>query len=110
VNKHLPIQFEKINLVGITGQADNIMITIDEMEKNGISINSNIVSCLIRAYCNNGNITGAINAYYQTFHLASPKKSVFRSLLDKCVANKDKINADLGTTCVVQNLCRKNVP
>ena len=68
------------------------------MEKNGFPANSNIVSCLMRVYCSNGDIAGAVNAYYQTAHLASPKKSVFRLLLDRCVANKDKINVELGIT------------
>lgn len=85
------------------------MSVIKEMEENRISVNSNIISCLLRAYCSSGDIAGAINAYYQTFHLASPKKSTFRSLLDKCVANKDKINAESGNTlCAV--MCRGIFP
>ena len=79
-----------------TGHVDHITSVINEMEENKFSINSNIVSCLMRVYCSNGDIAGAVNAYYQTYHLASPKKSVLRSLLDRCVASRDRINAELG--------------
>lgn len=79
-----------------TGHVDHIMSVINEMEENKFSVNSNIISCLMRVYCSNGDIAGAVNAYYQTYHLASPKKSVLRSLLDRCVASRDRINAELG--------------
>lgn len=85
-----------IYIIGTTGQVGSIITVINEMEHNNTPVNSNIISCLMRTYCNNGNIAEAIDAYYQTSHLASPKKSVFRSLLDKCVANKDVISAELG--------------
>ena len=90
-------------------QVDNITAVINEMEKNRVPVNSNIVSCLMRAYCNKGDIAGAINAYYQTSHLALPKKSVFRSLLDNCIANKDKINAELGNTLCDAKYMYRNV-
>ena len=85
-------------LMYVTGDVDHIMAVINEMEENKLSVNSNIVSCLMRVLCSNGDIVQAINAYYQTYHLAAPKKSVLRSLLDKCVASRDRINAELGNS------------
>ena len=85
-------------LMCVTGDVDHIMAVINEMEENKLSVNSNIVSCLMRVLCSNGDIAQAIDAYYQTYHLAAPKKSVLRSLLDKCVANRDSINAELGNS------------
>ena len=82
----------------VTGDVDHIMAVINEMEENKLSVNSNIVSCLMRVLCSNGDIAQAIDAYYQTYHLAAPKKSVLRSLLDKCVASRDRINAELGNS------------
>ncbi|XP_065892621.1 uncharacterized protein [Dysidea avara] len=74
------------------GKPGDIMTMIDDLESCGKPVTTKIVSALIKAHCNIGDIAGALKAYYDTCHFAAPRKAVLGLVLEKCIITDDKIN------------------
>jgi len=72
------------------------MKLIRDFEITGETVTTKMVSDLIKTHANNGDIAGAVKAYYDTCHLATPRQSVLRLVLEKCVVANDKINTGPG--------------
>ena len=70
---------------------------IDDLESCGKPVTTKMVSALIKAHCNIGDIAGALKAYYDTCHFAAPRKAVLGLVLEKCIITDDKINIGPGT-------------